>query len=123
MLQEVITNEAIKERKIISVSSKRQLTIPLKYYELLGFDNEAECILQNDGLFVRPLQTSGGTEFSEQILADLISQGYEGKDLFEAFKLHSKSIQSAVKQMVHETDEFAKSGKGQKSLDEVFGLE
>ena len=38
--------ESTMERKIISISSKRQVTIPQKYFELLGFDDEAECILQ-----------------------------------------------------------------------------
>jgi hypothetical protein len=36
------------ERKIISVSEKRQITIPQKYFEALGSTGEAECILQNN---------------------------------------------------------------------------
>jgi len=62
------------ERKIISVSVKRQLTIPQKYFEALGFSNEAECILHKGGLLVRPVRNTESGEFSEQILADLISQ-------------------------------------------------
>ena len=34
--------ESTLERKIISISSKRQVTIPQKYFDLLGFDDEAE---------------------------------------------------------------------------------
>jgi len=64
------------ERKIISISTKRQLTIPQKYYAMLGFDNEAECVLQSEGLLIRPVRAASVGEFSEQILSDLIAQGY-----------------------------------------------
>ncbi len=36
----------ILERKTIHISGKRQITIPQKYFEALGFGKEAECILQ-----------------------------------------------------------------------------
>ncbi|MCL2628889.1 MAG: AbrB/MazE/SpoVT family DNA-binding domain-containing protein, partial [Oscillospiraceae bacterium] len=77
MQQEMVISGVKRERKIISVSSKRQLTIPQKYYDLLGFNNEAECVLQDDSILIRPMQNINTSEFSEQILADLISQGYE----------------------------------------------
>ena len=121
MQQEMVKNKFKRERKIISVSSKRQLTIPQKYYDLLGFDNEAECVLQADSLIIKPLQSTSTSEFSEQILADLISQGLEGAELLSAFKEQSKSIRPAVQKLIKETDEFAKSGKGSISLDELFG--
>ena len=123
MQQEMIESKAKRERKIISVSTKRQLTIPQKYFELLGFDNEAECILQEDSLLIRPLQNSKDSDFSEQILADLISQGYEGKELLLAFKQYSKAVRPSVQKLINETDEFAKSKKGRISLDELFGPE
>jgi hypothetical protein len=111
------------ERKIISVSTKRQLTIPQKYYDALGFDNEAECVMQKDGLLIRPVRYEAGGEFSEQILADLISQGYEGTELLEKFKDYSKAIRPAVLKLMEETDEFAKSGKGKIPREELFGTE
>ena len=85
---------------------KRQLTIPLKYFETLGFNNEAECFLQEDGLFIRPLRDSGGGEFSEQILADLISQGYAGQELLDKFKEYSKAVRPAVLKLIEEADCF-----------------
>ena len=33
-------------RKTIRISEKRQLTIPQKFFEALGFSTEAECILR-----------------------------------------------------------------------------
>ena len=121
MQQEMVKSGLRRERKIISVSTKRQLTIPQKYYDLLGFDNEAECVLQEDSLVIKPLQSTNTSEFSEQILADLISQGLEGAELLSAFKERSKSIRPAVQKLINETDKFAKSGKGSLSPDELFG--
>jgi hypothetical protein len=111
------------ERKIISVSVKRQLTIPQKYFDALGFDNEAECILQDGGLLIRPVRDTNGGEFSEQILADLISQGYQGSELLEKFKEQSHAVRPAVRKLIDEADAFAKSGKGRATMDELFGAE
>lgn len=123
MYQSTARGDTRVERKIISISAKRQLTIPQKYFEALGFDNEAECILHDDGLLIRPLHIINGGEFSEQILSDLISQGYEGQELLEKFKQYSMSIRPAVEKLLEETDEFARSGKGRIPIDELFGTE
>jgi hypothetical protein len=123
MGQNTIRDRNVMERKIISISVKRQLTIPQKYFDALGFDNEAECILQGGGLFIRPLRDVGGGEFSEQILADLISQGYTGQALLEKFKEYSKAVRPAVQKLLDETDAFALSGKGCLTMDELFGEE
>src|SRR5215469_4773471 len=107
-----ITKKGKIERKIISISEKRQITIPQKYYAVLGFDNEAECILQDGTLLIRPVRDTDGETFSEQILTDLIKQGYEGKALLAKFKEQSRAIRPAVKKLLEEADVFAKSGKG-----------
>lgn len=123
MAQTTINNDLKTERKIISISIKRQVTIPQKYFETLGFDNEAECILQEGGLFIRPIRNTSGGEFSEQILADLISQGFSGPELLEKFKTQSKKIRPAVEKIISETDSFMTSGEGKLSKDELFGME
>ena len=122
MLSQPVRSGGAMERKIISVSVRRQLTIPQKYFEALGFDNEAECILQDGGLFIRPVRNTG-SDFSEQILADLISQGYNGPELLEKFKEHSAAIRPAVGRLIDEADAFAGSGEGRVPLDELFGTE
>jgi hypothetical protein len=122
-MQNATMGRTALERKIISVSTRRQLTIPQKYYDILGFDNEVECILQDGGLLIRPLQHAGVGEFSEQILADLISQGFEGQSLLTKFKEYSKKIRPAVLKLLDETEDFAHSGEGCIPLDELFGSE
>lgn len=45
-------NTAMKDdgvdRKIINVSKRRQITIPLEFYKKLGLKKEVECTLKDD---------------------------------------------------------------------------
>lgn len=109
------------EHKVISISAKRQVTIPQKFFETLGFDNEAECVLKDGGIFIRPVH-SAANEFAEGILADLIAAGYSGDKLLEQFKLQSKKVRPAVAAMLAEADEIAKEGKSL-PFDKLFGTE
>ena len=111
------------ERKIISVSGKRQITIPQKYFEMLGFSNEAECILQNNAIVIRPIRENTGNEFSEQILADLIAQGFLGQELLEKFKEVSKKITPAMDKLIGEADRIAKGDPKSAAMSDIFGAE
>lgn len=84
------------DKKIISISSKRQITIPQKFFTMLGFDDEAECIVRGQELIVRPAHKNSGGEFAEQILSELISDGLSGEALFKAFKAKQAQIRPAV---------------------------
>ena len=123
MAQATIRGDKKMERKIISVSVKRQITIPQKYFDALGFNNEAECILQDNSILIRPIRDTGGSEFSEQILADLISQGFEGQELLKNFKQLSKKVRPAVQKIIEEADALAQGGDGKTSMSELFGME
>lgn len=111
------------ESKKVSISSKRQITIPQKFFTLLGFNTEAECIMRGNELILRPVKSNTGGEFAEQILADLIRQGYSGEELLEKFKQAQKEVRPAVEAMLAEADRVAESGSGGYSLDDVFGTE
>lgn len=69
----VSVKKGVMDRKIVSISSKRQITIPQKFFNLLGFGTEAECIISGNELVIRPVKPVSGGEFAEQILADLVS--------------------------------------------------
>lgn len=34
------------DKKRVRISSKRQITIPLQYHSMLGFENAAECVVR-----------------------------------------------------------------------------
>jgi bifunctional DNA-binding transcriptional regulator/antitoxin component of YhaV-PrlF toxin-antitoxin module len=108
------------ELKRISVSAKRQITIPQKFFEKLGIGSEVECFIRGEELVIRPVQTN---EFAEEILQDLIEQGFEGKKLLEEFRKARAKIRPAVVRMIEEADQIARNskGSGDEKTREIFG--
>lgn len=111
------------EMKKLSISAKRQITIPQKFFTMLGFDTEAECIVRGNELVIRPAKTNTGGEFAEQILSDLISKGYSGNDLLERFKEAQRQVRPAVEAMLMEAEQMASSESEHISYEDVFGTE
>lgn len=110
-------------RKILSISSKRQITIPQKFYQALGFGDEAECVMRDNELVLRPVKTVAGGEFAEQILAELIAEGLSGKELLSKFKEKQAQIRPAIETMLSDAEDVAE-GKGEfATYDDVFGTE
>ena len=110
-------------RKTIRISEKRQLTIPQKFFEALGFSTEAECILRGNEIVLRPDREQGGGEFAEQILADLIAQGFSGDQLLTEFKKMQKKVRPAVEVMLTQAEQAARGESESSSYEDVFGTE
>ena len=109
-------------RKTIKISEKRQITIPQKYYEKLGFTNEAECLMRGNEIVLRPVKTVSGGEFAEQILADLIAKGLSNDELLAAFKAEQKKVRPAVETMLADAENAAKGSSEYSTYDDVFGV-
>ena len=121
-------NVAVKEnfrlwKKRVSISSKRQITIPQKFFTALGFTDEAECVVRGNELIIRPVQVVTGGEFAEQILADLIRSGLSGEELLEAFKVQQAKVRPAIQRLVQEAEDAARGKAKYATYDEVFGME
>ena len=114
---------ATMEKKIVSISSKRQITIPQKFFALLGFDTEAECVVRGNELIIRPAKQSAGGEFAEYILADLIAQGLSGDELLKAFKNKQAKLRPYVEAMIADEDEVAMGNGKFYTYDDVFNSE
>ena len=110
-------------RKTIRISEKRQLTIPQKFFEALGFSTEAECILRGNEIVLRPVKEQGGGEFAEQILADLIAQGFSGDQLLTEFKKMQRKVRPAVEAMLIQAEQAARGESESSSYEDVFGTE
>ncbi|MCL2366440.1 MAG: AbrB/MazE/SpoVT family DNA-binding domain-containing protein [Oscillospiraceae bacterium] len=95
------TENIAMDRKIITITGKRQVTIPLKFYERLNFGKEVECFLTEDAIVLRPLSYSDDS-FSVEILKDLIAQGLQGEELLIAFEERRQNIKKAVSLLVDE---------------------
>ena len=117
------TARRVPEQKRVTITTKRQFTIPQKYYTDLGFDREAICIKGDGCLIIRPAARISDGEFAEQILADLIAEGYSGTKLLDEFKTRQAKIRPAIEALLEDARKAA-LGKGEYSTyDDVFGPE
>ena len=115
-------NNSFKERKIINITGKRQITIPQKFYEKLQFGKEIECFLTNDSVVLRPLYNSDDG-FAMEILKDLVSQGYSGEELLAEFAEQRRNIAKAIGTLIEEADEIAAGKKKGATTKDIFGEE
>ena len=117
-----ILESSVIERKIINVTGKRQVTIPLRFYEKLPFGKEVECFLTDDAVVLRPLPNSDDG-FAMEILKDLVSQGYSGDDLLEKFAEQRANIKKAISVLLNEADEIAEGKQKGATTRDIFGKE
>ncbi|MCL1794474.1 MAG: AbrB/MazE/SpoVT family DNA-binding domain-containing protein [Oscillospiraceae bacterium] len=110
------------ERKIINVTGKRQVTIPLKFYEKLRFGKEVECFLTDDVIVLRPFSNSDDG-FTMEILKDLVSQGYGGDELLTKFAEQRDNIKKAIGALIEEADEIADGKRKSATTKDIFGEE
>lgn len=108
--------------KRISVSQKRQITIPIEFYNSVGIDKEVECYVQNDTIVIHPVRESSG-EFDEQILADLIGQGLSGQELLGKFKETRRQVRPAVERLLDEAQRAAQGEASSNTYEDVFDSE
>ena len=108
------------DRKIISITGKRQLTIPPKFYEKLGLGKEVECFIEKNALVIRPLSQDDGI-FSIEILKDLVSQGYSGNELVAKFAEERQNMNIAIGALLTDAKEIATGKKKGALMKDVFG--
>ena len=108
------------EQKRVSISSKRQFTIPQKFFTALGFEKEAICTVKDGMLIIVPARDNSGGEFAEQILSDLIKEGYEGESLLKEFRARQGKIRTGIEKMLDQAKKAAKGEAKAYSPDDVF---
>ena len=109
--------------KIVSISQKRQITIPQKYYSRFRFGGHAKISVLDRGILIEPVENisiSAG-EFDVQILQDLVRQGFSGKELINAFKEKQGKIPSAIKAIKAEAHNIAQGTADFDRFEDVFG--
>lgn len=60
---------------------------------------------------------------NEQILADLIAQGYSGEVLLEKFKAEQKKVRPAVEKMIEKASEAAQGNGEFSTYNDIFSSE
>lgn len=109
--------------KRISVSLKRQITIPIEYYNTLNIGDEVECLMVDDSIVIKPIKDNSLDEYSEYILKDIIEEGYKNEDILREFKKRRSKLQYATKELKKEMDEVAEESEKYATMEDIFGKE
>jgi len=115
-----VARNAMRERKIIHITGKRQVTIPLSYYEKLNFGKEVECCLTDNAIVLRPLSASDDG-FSMEILRDLMAEGYSGDALLTQFAQRRAGIAKTIGALLTEADAIAAGERESVTTKDIFG--
>ena len=115
--------EKTMKPKRISVSVKRQITIPIEYYNALNIGDEVECLMVDASIVIKPIRNNSIDEYSEFILKDIIEEGYKKEEIIEEFKKRRNKLKYAAKEMVKEMNKVAEESEKYATIDDVFGKE
>lgn len=115
--------EKTMKPKKISVSIKRQITIPIEYYNALNIGDEVECTMIDDSIVIRPIRNNSIDEYSEFILKDIIEEGYKKEEILEEFKKRRNELKYAAKEMIKEMNAVAEESEKYVTMNDVFGEE
>ena len=91
-----------KSKRRVKVSQQRQLSIPKDFYQALGLADEAVMEFTGNEIIIRPA-TFEEVDFSEDILQDLIAQGFSGQELLQQFKKAKAQVPAALHALEQET--------------------
>lgn len=100
---------ALAEPQTIKISSKRQITIPAKYYEAVGFGEYALCTWTDQGILLQPLDVDD-EDVTVDILRSLVKQGFEGEELIERYQETKRKIVS-VRRKLEEAERDVSDGR------------
>lgn len=100
---------ALAEPQTIKISSKRQITIPAKYYEAAGFGEYALCTWTEQGILLQPLDVDD-EDVTVDILRSLVKQGFEGEELIERYQETKRKIVS-VRRKLEEAERDVSDGR------------
>lgn len=118
---------ALNQSQTVKISSKRQITIPSKFYEAGGFDEYAPCTWTENGLLLQSLKVND-EDNSVTILRQLVAEGYEGDELVDKYEEIQNKIVSIKHKLQKAEDDIAEGRVGPvgemfESVRKQYGLE
>ena len=102
---------ALNQSQTVKISSKRQITIPSKFYEAGGFDEYALCTWTENGLLLQPLKVND-EDNSVTNLRQLVAEGYEGDELVDKYEEIQNKIVSIKHKLQKAEDDIAEGRVG-----------
>lgn len=96
-------NHMNHQMKRVAVSSKRQISIPKEFYEDLHIKDEIIMEKIHNNLVIRPASYDNHEDFTEEILRDLIAEGYPKEELVAKLKERRQKMQPALDRLIADT--------------------
>jgi bifunctional DNA-binding transcriptional regulator/antitoxin component of YhaV-PrlF toxin-antitoxin module len=112
-----MTENKYPEYKIVRVTSKRQFTIPKRYFDVLHIGEQVKCYLEGKKLVIEPVHENEFWDFSTDILRELVAENYTGEDLLREFESRKYKAARALERMVEEARDDAAAGGGRPAED------
>ncbi len=109
-------------RKTIRISEKRQLTIPQKFFEALGFSTEAECILRGNELCC----ARSGNKEAVICRADPCGfncPGVQRRSASDRIQENAEKGPPGRRRMLTQAEQAARGESESSSYEDVFGTE
>lgn len=91
------------QMKRVSVSSKRQISIPKEFYDDLHIKDEIIMEKVHNNLVIRPAGYDNHEDFTEDILRDLIAEGYPKEELVAKLRERKQQMQPALERLMADT--------------------
>lgn len=86
----------------VKVSKQRQINIPKDFYDSLNIEDEALVEFTGKSIIIHPVGFEE-VDFSQDILRNLVEQGYSGEELVQEFGKIKASITKALDALKQET--------------------
>lgn len=105
-----------KKVKRVAISTKRQVCIPKEFYDALDLDNELIMELYGNQIAIK--RPHGDfDDFSNEILKDVIHEGFKGEDIIREFECRKERIRPALRSLIAEAKETAEPVE---NIDDLF---
>lgn len=105
------------EYKIVRVTSKRQFTIPKRFFDALRIGEQVKCYQEGKKLVIEPIREDNFWDFSTDILRELVAENYTGDDLVKEFESRKEKAARALERMVDEARSDAAANAGRPAKD------
>ena len=123
-IPEFLGESGVREYREITVTSKRQITIPKAFFDRLGTQDSFDAFLLNDGIFLKP-KSHEPTVYDEDIetlVLRVYKEGYEGTDAAKEIAHRISKYNEVIRQRI-EQFEAEMEGESDGGDDSFNGLE
>ncbi len=100
-----MTGYSYDDQKMVKITSKRQFTIPKKYYDALQIGEQARCYTDGNKLIIEPAHPDSFWDFSSDILKELVDENYSGEELLKEFEIRKRNATGALQKFSEEVQQ------------------